>query len=218
MSFGDTHSSANRGRILAGIAVIHGVAIYALVNGLGGVLVNIITPPPFVAHDYPPEVVVPVTPPPTHKGRTDIRPRTDSDPVEPTTVTIDSRLTFDGGTFPAFDPPTGGAGPITPPTPTFTPKAASPLGSPGSWASEADYPGVELRAGHEGVTRFALAIAPDGTVSNCTVTGSSGWPGLDMATCRLVASRARFRPATDDSGARVAGRFASAIRWVIPRD
>ena len=41
--------------------------------------------------------------------------------------------------------------------------------------------------------------------------------GLDRATCDNVARRARFEPATDASGANVAGSYANNIRWVIPK-
>jgi protein TonB len=53
-------------------------------------------------------------------------------------------------------------------------------------------------------------------VKGCEVTASSGSSDLDAATCANVAKRARFNPATDESGARVAGSYSSAVRWEIP--
>ena len=216
MSFRDSHSGEHRGGIVVAVALIHAAAIYALVTGLGGAVVRIITEPPFRTHDVRPDLTMPLPPPPA--GRTDIRPRGERNRFDETVVTIDPLLKFDPGPLPPLDPPSGRGGEAsgTEPSPGFAPKPAAPIGNPALWASEADYPPADLHAGHAGTTRFSLAIAPDGSVSGCTVTASSGWPGLDAATCRLVANRARFRPATDGSGVRVAGSFASAIRWVIP--
>jgi protein TonB len=115
-------------------------------------------------------------------------------------------------TTPAADPL-----PLEPsPTPSFQPKAASPLGHPGRWATSADYPARALREEREGTTRFRVIVGADGRVKGCEVTASSGSPDLDAATCANVAMRARFSPATDESGARVAGSYSSAVRWEIP--
>jgi periplasmic protein TonB len=104
--------------------------------------------------------------------------------------------------------------PITPPS--FTPRSPTARGKPGTWATPNDYPGRDLREGNQGVTGFRLTIGADGRVQNCEVTKSSGHPGLDTATCDKVRARARFDPATDDSGAKVTGTYTNAIRWEIP--
>ena len=59
-------------------------------------------------------------------------------------------------------------------------------------------------------------IAASGRVESCTITGSSGHPELDRATCELVARRARFDPAKDSSGAKVSGTYTSSVRWQLP--
>ena len=74
----------------------------------------------------------------------------------------------------------------------------------------------DLREGNQGVTGFRLQIGPDGRVEACTVTSSSGHPGLDEAACDNISRRARFEPATDGAGNRVRGTYAGSIRWVIP--
>jgi protein TonB len=63
-----------------------------------------------------------------------------------------------------------------------------------------------------------LLIGSDGRVESCVVTQSSGFAGLDEATCRNLARRGRFDAATDESGSRVAGSFSGSIRWEIPKD
>jgi len=55
-------------------------------------------------------------------------------------------------------------------------------------------------------------------VQSCTVTTTSGFPGLDKATCDNVGRRARVEPATDSSGNAVHGTYSGSIRWVIPQD
>lgn len=99
-----------------------------------------------------------------------------------------------------------------------TPKAARPSNNAAAWVTTDDYPTREIRAGHQGTVRFELAIDPRGRVSQCMIVVSSGYPALDEATCRYVTRRARFEPATDADGERVADRYAGTIRWVIPRD
>jgi protein TonB len=93
---------------------------------------------------------------------------------------------------------------------------ARPLGQPGTWVGESDYPTGELRLGHAGAVGFSLTIGSAGQVTGCTVTRSSGYRALDEATCRLLARRARFEPARDEQGLPAAGAYASTVRWQIP--
>jgi protein TonB len=97
-----------------------------------------------------------------------------------------------------------------------TPQPPHPLGNPGNWANSEDYPPGPLRRAEEGVTGFTLTIRPDGTVSGCEITKSSGSDDLDQTTCTLITERARFEAATDDHGRKVAGTWSSSIRWQIP--
>ena len=102
-----------------------------------------------------------------------------------------------------------------PETPRFTPEPAQPRNNPGNWVTEADYSSRAMRLGMEGVTRFTLTIGADGRVSDCQVTGSSGHAELDTAACQLIAKRARFEPARNDKGDKIAGSYSSAVRWTI---
>lgn len=61
-----------------------------------------------------------------------------------------------------------------------------------------------------------MTIGADGRVRNCEILASSGSADLDRATCANVAKRARFKPATDDTGAAVSGSYSSAVKWQIP--
>jgi protein TonB len=106
-------------------------------------------------------------------------------------------------------------GPIAPPSFPNS-EIAKPKNSPGEWVTDADYRSRWIREGLSGTARFTLAIDATGRVSSCTVTRSSGHAVLDTATCRLIERRARFEPARDDQGNRVAGSYSSAISWTIP--
>jgi TonB family protein len=74
--------------------------------------------------------------------------------------------------------------------------------NPGDWATPDDYPSRPLREGVQGTTSFKVTVGPNGRVTACEVTGSSGNAELDAATCKLVTQRAastRPRMAKDSS-------------------
>jgi protein TonB len=82
-----------------------------------------------------------------------------------------------------------------------------------SLISNEDYPASAQAAQEQGPVEFTLDVGPDGRVTGCVVTLSSGSPALDSTTCRLMRSRARFTPALDDAGATVADRMTGRIIW-----
>lgn len=79
-----------------------------------------------------------------------------------------------------------------------------------------DYPAAAIAAGQSGTTRFRLSISPNGGVTACNVTGSSGSPLLDSTTCNLLQARARLTPAKDSTGNAISGTYNGMIRWVLP--
>lgn len=103
------------------------------------------------------------------------------------------------------------------PTPSFAPVGAAPRNDPQRWVTTDDYRGNWIRQEMTGRARFRLDIAADGRVTRCTITGSSGHPELDAATCTLVSKRARFQPARGGGGEPVAGSYANTIDWQLPR-
>jgi protein TonB len=108
--------------------------------------------------------------------------------------------------------------PAAPPAPRIQPKAATPRGNPGNWATTNDYPSRALREEREGVTGFRVTVSAEGRVTGCDITSSSGSPDLDEATCSNVTRRARFNPATDGEGQPTTGSYAGRVRWVIPEE
>jgi periplasmic protein TonB len=97
-------------------------------------------------------------------------------------------------------------------------KSASPKGNPGSWANTSDYPSRALNQQREGTTGFRVSIGPDGKVTDCSITSSSGHADLDTATCSNVKRRARFTPALDKAGNPTSGSYSNRVTWRIPKD
>ena len=201
------------------LALEVGVA-WAIIAALG---VTITRPPKTVLQTYP-------TTPESPKPR-DPAPKPSSDPVDSAPQRPITQI-FDLGptAVPTFVPPsTFGEGdgggidiprptPVPSPVPSFTPKAARPLGNMAQWVTTNDYPTSGLRGEHEGSTRYRLSVDAAGKVTGCGVTTSSGFADLDTAACAVLARRAKFTPATDDTGAKVAGSFSGTVTWRLPQD
>lgn len=81
------------------------------------------------------------------------------------------------------------------------------------WPKEGDFPAAELIAEHEGETRVALTIDEQGKVASCEVSKSSGFPGLDEASCPFVRSKWSFTPALDFDGKPTKGRTENSVSW-----
>ena len=73
----------------------------------------------------------------------------------------------------------------------------------------------ETPPGHD---HFAQLMDADGTVSDCTVTQSSGSKLLDSTTCALMSRRARFVAARNSDNEPAEARWASRISWTLPSE
>ncbi len=96
-----------------------------------------------------------------------------------------------------------------------TVSAATPL-TPLPWFEFRDYPMKAFEKKAEGVARFELLVAPDGKVSDCKISSSSGNRELDDATCYLASKRVKFRPARGADGQAVWGVYRSQALWALP--
>ena len=219
MAYADQKMSGSRVVALIIVALIHVALGYAFVTGLAYQFVKKAQeelktfevdepPPPPEEEPPPPPPDQPVQPPPVVAPPPIVRSNTPP-PVIINTVPLPPPVAP-----PIVIPP---APPPPPPAPPRVAKALSPRGNPGSWATDADYPPSALRAEEAGVTGFRLEVGPDGRVTNCSVTSSSGSSTLDDATCRLVTRRARFSPAEDASGNKIAATYSNRITWRIPQ-
>ena len=220
MAYADQEMSGNKIAAFVVVALLHLALGYALVTGLAyegfkQVMKKVTTvdikkdepkkeekPPPPKKDAAPPPIVVP---PPMMNVNT--RPP----PLETTPVPMPP---------PPIPQPVSLAppAPAAPPPPRIQPKRAQPKGSPANWATTNDYPTRALREERAGTTGFRVSVGPDGRVTSCSVTSSSGSPDLDEATCSNVTRRARFTPATDGEGNPTTDSYSNRIRWVIPTD
>lgn len=203
---------------LAVVVLMHGAAITALalakidspaLDRTRTKLIAIFTPKP-----PPPEPPKALPQPPTPRSQVYVPPAPFKPPfsgpiVEQTQTKEVELVTFrrEEAVLPRADPP-------APEPKTIEPARAR--ANLASYVSDSDYPASAIRGGQQGTTRFRLSVAPNGKVTDCIVTSSSGSPTLDAATCRLMKSRARFTPAKDSDGRAVPDTAASAIRWVLP--
>jgi protein TonB len=211
-------------RALAVVVLLHGAALAALVLVKGEEFRKIIDPPTTV------ELIDETKPPPE---RHPPPPQPDRPQPPDSHVTVTPRdillpLPSDFPVPPAPPLPSGPiAGPAADPVPDVPPAPPPPPPAPrieparakanlGSYISDSDYPAAAIRSEEHGTTRFRLAVGPDGRVTDCVVTGSSGSSALDSATCRIMKARARFSPAHDTTGRPTGDSVASAIRWVLP--
>ncbi len=222
MAYADNHST-NR-KLASGAAVLAlevGLA-WAIIAGLA-VTITRKPDPRIITVQIPDEPKV--LPDPQPRPTTSVHPMTPPKPLEPIldfaprpqpSFAVDEFTGGSGGETIELEPPQPLASPS--PAPSFTPRMARPRGKTGGWMTTNDYPTSDLRAEHEGSAKYRLTIDSAGKVSSCTIIASSGFAGLDAATCSTLSRRAQFDPATDDTGARTGGSYTGTVTWRLPQD
>jgi protein TonB len=82
-----------------------------------------------------------------------------------------------------------------------------------SWAGriQSNYPARALREGTEGTVGVNVTVSPDGRVTACSVTSSSGSSALDEAACQGMQRYARYDPALNDAGQPVSASTSTRI-------
>lgn len=79
-----------------------------------------------------------------------------------------------------------------------------------------DYPPAALASHSEGTVVVKLRIGIDGRPRACRIVRSSGHDELDLATCNIMLTRARFSPARDRNGNPVEDDFQTPpVSWRI---
>ncbi len=217
MSYADQSMSGNRLTALIVVAILHIILGYALVTGLAYDVVKKAVQR-VTTVDIKEEVKKEEPPPPPKQEKLPPPPIVAPPPRTIITAPQPQITTVQEPPPPAPPPPPILAPPAAPPPPRFTPTGAVPRGRAGDWANSNDYPSRALRENAEGVTRFRVTIGPDGRVTSCDVTGSSGNSELDATTCSLITRRGRFNAAKDGEGQPTSGSWSSAVRWQIPKD
>lgn len=210
MAYADQSMSGSRVTALIVVALIHIVVGYALVTGLAysaakQILKKVTTvdikeeekpkepPPP------PPKVIAPppiVAPP----------PKMVLAPPPPVTVVPEAPP----------PPPQIVLAPPAPPPPPSQARGARPKGQ-GQWAAriQDNYPSDALRMEKEGRVGVRVSIGPDGRVTSCSVTSSSGTASLDRAACDGMQRYARYDPALNDAGQPTEGSASTAIVYKL---
>jgi protein TonB len=191
--------SGNRGLSIFFTVAIVGGLMYAIVTGLAYNVVKKAAedlktfdveeqPPPPEEPPPPPKDMPKVPPPPT---------------IPPPLVRMEAPpppIAVVEAPHPPPIPPVA----IAPPPPPLPPRkvvsAQSAKGDLRSLFSADDYPASAQSSGAEGTVRASLTIGPDGRVTACNVTQSSGNGSLDSATCNILRRRAKFTPARDSNG------------------
>jgi protein TonB len=195
------------------VAILHAFLGYALVTGMAYKVIkkaaedlktfDVNEEPPPPEETPPPPEKIEVQPPPVVAPPPLVRINTQPPPIVSVPIAPPPQIT-----------PTAPPAPPPPPPPKVEPARAK--ANLASYVSDADYPDAALRNEEQGVTGFRLEVGPDGRVTSCSVTSSSGSSTLDSTTCRIMKSRARFTPAHDTSGRAVSDSQGGRIRWVLP--
>jgi protein TonB len=219
MSYVDQPISRGRVYAIAIVAVLHALLAYAFVSGLAYKFVKGLNPDMKtfdVKEEPPPPPEEPPPPPPDQ-------------PSAPPITAVQSPIPSPSPMVVPLPPPTLPSPPVViaaPPAPVPTPPPPPPRVVPpqraranlNSYFSTDDYPAAALRSNDQGTTGFRLTIGPNGRVTDCSVTSSSGSAALDQATCRILRSRARYTPARDSSGNPTSGTDSGRVTWRLPAD
>ncbi|WP_243451145.1 energy transducer TonB [Sphingosinicella sp. CPCC 101087] len=80
---------------------------------------------------------------------------------------------------------------------------------------DSDFPPGLGEAGIGGTVSVIFTILPDGNVTDCRITRSSGSPALDETTCRIIERRYFFEPSRDESGRPIRSRMTENHSWIV---
>lgn len=205
--------SGNRVTAIIIVAIIHIVLGWALVTGLAYDAVKKVVQK-VTTIDIEKEVEKKVEPPPPPPKKVEMPPPPTKIISPPVKMNINPAPPVPQAP-PAPPPPPPiiiPPPPAAPPPPRFTPKGATPKNQ-GSWAAriQENYPTRAFREERQGRVGVRVTIGPDGRVTDCSVTSSSGSPDLDTAACAGMRSYARYNPATDGEGNPTTGSASTAI-------
>jgi len=118
-------------------------------------------------------------------------------------------------------PPAAPPAPPPPPPPPPAPSQARPAQPEGQnrWAAriQENYPSRAIRDEIEGRVGVSVSVGPDGRVSACSVSNSSGSSILDTAACEGMQRYARFNPALDAAGNPTTGNYSTTIVYQLSR-
>ena len=188
---------------LAAAVVLQIGFVWALVSGLAATLVEKLPEELKVAVEQ--EKIQPKPPPPP-PPQVDIPPPPS---VPPPAINIQVETQAQPITVTNKPPP-----PAPPPVVHQAVSTPVSVGRPHECASRF-YPEASMRLNEEGTTLISFKVMTDGSVSDVTVSKSSGFPRLDEAAISC-AGKWRYKPATQE-GNPVEASWQANVVWKVPR-
>lgn len=210
---------------IALVVLIHLAIGYALITGLAYsamkqvvervTTVDIDEPPPPEEEPPPPPPEPETAPPPPVAPPPPINVSTSPPPIQvqtniPPPAPVQRII-------PPAAPPAPPAPPPPPPAPSQA-RGAQPEGQ-SRWAAriQENYPSRAIRDEIEGRVGVSVTVGPNGRVSACSVSNSSGSSILDQAACEGMERYARFEPALDNAGNPTTGSYSTTIVYQLSR-
>ncbi|HJW41968.1 MAG TPA: energy transducer TonB [Rhizomicrobium sp.] len=191
--------SSRRIGIIGGVAMLHVLIVYALINGMAARIMQNVHKD--IVMTFQPQTPEHPTPPPPEPPLA--RPTADK---TPTIVPPDIPTENDTGT------------PITvrvaPPT-TTTPSDANATGLTGTHTTP-PYPDLARKLGQQGTVLLQIVVSAQGNVTSATVVQSSGYPDLDAAAAAWVQAHWRYNPAVQ-GGVPAPSQTRAAVKFDIRR-
>jgi TonB family protein len=87
--------------------------------------------------------------------------------------------------------------------------------APARWISGRLVKEDNPRGHFRGTVTVHFTVHPNGQVTGCRASASSGNPALDLRTCRLVEYRVRFSPALDPQGRPITSEAQATYTWGV---
>jgi protein TonB len=208
--------SGNRLIAIILVALIHVALGYALITGLAYSAVKkaIERVTTVDIEEEVPEEEPPPPPPPD-----EVQPPPIVAPPPPISLNVSPPPIQTVVTPPPPAPVIPVARPVPPPPPPPAPskaRGATPDGQAG-WARriQDNYPSRALRDETEGRVGVRVTIGPNGRVTACSVSSSSGSSILDEAACDGMTRYARYNPALDAAGNPTTGAASTTIVYQL---
>lgn len=220
MAYADQQMSGNKIIAIIIVALIHVAIGYVLVTGLAFsaakklvervTTVDIEEPPPPEEEPPPPPPEPDTAPPPPVAPPPPIS-------IAPAPPPITTQVNI-----PPPAPPARIVPPAAPPAPPPAPPAPSKARgvtpeNQRSWQQRImdNYPARAVRDEIEGTVGVSLQVGPNGRVTACSVTSSSGSSILDEAACADITRYGRFNPALDAAGNPTTGSWSTRIVYQL---
>jgi protein TonB len=193
--------SSRRIGVIGGVAMLHVLVVYALINGMAAHIVQYVTKDVVIRFlPQTPEHPPVQQPPPLHLERPPIDNKVTI--VEPVIHVQDDTASKiagqEGQTTTVVPPPDANASGLTG-THTTPP-----------------YPDLARMLGQQGTVVLQIVVSAQGNVTSASVVQSSGYPDLDAAAAVWVQGHWRYNPAVQ-GGVPVPSQTRAAVRFDIRR-